>query len=137
ENFESFAELLPEDFTPVYLGTNPSEKQLERGLSFEGKTNVKDLIALVSLMDFLISNDSGIIHIAAALGIGVGAIFGPTVPALGFTPFGSRHVIIENKDLKCRPCSLHGPRTCPKKHFKCMLDISPEDVLMQVKKFFE
>lgn len=98
-------------------------------LNLTGRTSMEELIALVGKVDVLLSNDSGIVHIAAALRKPVVAIFGSTVPQMGFAPFGNKHKIIEvDRKMKCRPCGLHGPKECPKGHFRCMLDIDPEIV---------
>lgn len=137
ERFEKLADMLPESVTPVFLGVSPRQEELNRGVSLEGKTSIKELIGVVSLLKALVSNDSGIIHIAAALGVRTIAVFGPTVPDMGFAPFGDEHIIIQNKDLSCRPCGLHGPRSCPKKHFRCMLDIPPEEVYAELRKIVE
>jgi heptosyltransferase-2 len=57
------------------------------------------------------------------------AVFGPTVPAFGYTPWGARNRIVEHEGLACRPCSSHGPRVCPLGHHRCMREIAPGDVL--------
>jgi heptosyltransferase-2 len=60
-------------------------------------------------------------------------IFGSTTKELGFFPYKSNAVVIE-KDLSCRPCSHIGKQICPKKHFRCMNDINPDEVLEGIKK---
>jgi heptosyltransferase-2 len=77
----------------------------------------------------LIANDSAAGHIASAVGTKVVSIFGPTVPAFGFAPYGEGNIIIEHPDLYCRPCRIHGSKKCPEKHFRCMLEVTPEDVV--------
>jgi heptosyltransferase-2 len=81
----------------------------------------------IGLLDLLISNDSAPVHIAESRGTPVIAIFGPTVPAFGFAP--SKGAVCEVKGLSCRPCAIHGGRRCPKRHFRCMVDLLPEVVL--------
>jgi heptosyltransferase-2 len=72
----------------------------------------------------LFSNDTGLMHIAAALKIPVVSFWGNTIPAFGMTPYYGKHLvpckIVENKQIACRPCSKIGHHTCPKKHFHCM-----------------
>jgi heptosyltransferase-2 len=80
---------------------------------------------------WIVSNDSGLMHTASAVGIPVIAIIGSTVKEFGFMPRGVRNLILENKSLSCRPCSHIGKSSCPKKHFKCMKEITPESVLGQ------
>lgn len=56
------------------------------------------------------------------------ALFGPTVRELGFFPRGEHTKVMEVQGLDCRPCGLHGPKKCPKGHFKCMVDLTPDKV---------
>ncbi|MHB8852878.1 MAG: glycosyltransferase family 9 protein [Ignavibacteriaceae bacterium] len=73
----------------------------------------------------VICNDSGLMHAATAVGTPVLAIFGSTVTEFGFAPYKSKNSILENKLLTCRPCTHIGRESCPKKHFKCMLELTP------------
>ena len=72
----------------------------------------------------VITNDTGLMHIAAAFRKPVVSVWGNTVPELGMYPYIVTHpervAIIEQKGLSCRPCSKIGYRTCPEKHFNCM-----------------
>jgi heptosyltransferase-2 len=65
-------------------------------------------------------------HTACAVKVPVIAFYGSTVREFGFTPFRNKNLILENNTLSCRPCSHIGRESCPKKHFKCMLEITPE-----------
>lgn len=85
--------------------------------------------------EFIVCNDSGLMHTAVSVGTRVAAIFGSTVREFGFYPYADNSIVIENDDLKCRPCSHIGKDSCPKKHFKCMLEITPELVYNELKKF--
>jgi lipopolysaccharide heptosyltransferase II len=85
----------------------------------------------------ILTNDSGLMHTASAVGVPLIAIFGSTVREFGFFPVGAQNLIFENKSLSCRPCSHIGKSSCPKKHFKCMKEITPEFVLNQLLKFKE
>ena len=76
-------------------------------------------------------------HIATAFDVPTLAIFGPTTRELGFFPYGEGHRVIEVKDLPCRPCALHGGRKCPLGHFKCMNDISVDEVFNNAKEMLE
>ena len=71
-------------------------------------------------------NDSGLMHTACALKIPVLTFFGSSVKEFGFTPYKNNNLILENNSLTCRPCSHIGRERCPKGHFRCMLEISPE-----------
>ncbi len=102
-----------------------------RVLDLSGKTSLPVLAALISRVQCYLTNDSGPMHLAWAQHVPVTAIFGPTVRALGFFPRGQSTVV--EIDLPCRPCGLHGHKSCPQKHFRCMKDIDPERVWNDVR----
>jgi heptosyltransferase-2 len=89
------------------------------------------IAALMSRCSAAVSNDSGLMHLAAARGLRVVAIFGGTVPELGFAPVGEDHAVLVHR-VPCQPCSLHGLEKCPKGHFRCMKEIPPETVRAQL-----
>lgn len=93
-----------------------------------GETNLDDLRRIYPMLRMMISNDSSPIHYASAFNVPTLAIFGSTVPQLGFGPLADGSEVAELADLACRPCSDHGPKTCPLGHFKCMRDLTPEVV---------
>ncbi|MEK7822786.1 MAG: HAD-IIIA family hydrolase [Nitrospirota bacterium] len=107
---------------------NPPSPPLVKGgkggiLNLAGKTNLRELMALISECDAFISNDSGPMHIASALFVPVAAIFGSTDKAVT-GPLGDGHRII-SKDIPCSPCL---ERECPERHLRCMTEISTDDV---------
>lgn len=106
-------------------------------INLAGKTKLKELFCLISQMDVFITNDSGPMHIACAYNVPTVAIFGPTVPEFGFSPWGKRCAVMERKGLRCRPCGKHGSFHCREGHFKCMLDISVDEVFAAVKRFVD
>ncbi|MBN2103929.1 glycosyltransferase family 9 protein [bacterium] len=93
-----------------------------------GDLTFMETAALVQQSKIVVSNDTGVMHMAGAVGTPVVAIFGPTTQHLGFFPFRCNSVVVEHPDLACRPCSFHGTKTCPKKHFRCMKDVTPDKV---------
>ncbi|HEC85735.1 MAG: lipopolysaccharide heptosyltransferase II [Candidatus Parabeggiatoa sp. nov. 2] len=95
-----------------------------------GQTTLPEAVDLLSLMQFVITNDSGLMHVAAALDKPMIAIYGSSNP--GMTPPLSNNAHILYLGLKCSPCYQ---RTCPKKHLKCLRDIKPEQVLDMLKSY--
>ncbi len=93
-----------------------------------GRTSLKALAAWMDRVALLVTNDSSPLHVAAARGTPVVAVFGATTLDLGFGPFHGRSRVVQ-ADLPCRPCGLHGGRACREGHFRCMRDIPPEAVL--------
>ncbi len=79
----------------------------------------------MKLCKVIYANDSGLMHVAAAVKVPVIAFFGSTVKEFGFFPYNAKNVIVENNDLSCRPCTHIGKSHCPKKHFKCMMELTP------------
>lgn len=98
-------------------------------LNLTGRTSLRELMAVLSRAALLLCNDSGAMHLGAALGVPIVAVFGPTVEAFGFFPSGEKTAVIQNAGLDCRPCALHGGRRCPKKHFRCMTDVTVDRVV--------
>ncbi len=96
-------------------------------IDLTGKTPIADLPALLSQCHLFLGNDSGAMHVAAAVGLPVVAIFGPSDP-LGTAPVTSRYTIVQDRPY-CSPCFL---RRCPTDH-RCMQRITPEMVESAVK----
>lgn len=86
------------------------------------------MAALLSRCSAAVSNDSGLMHLAAARGAPVVALFGSTVPELGFAPAGDGHAVLRRRE-PCQPCTLHGRASCPRGHFRCLTGIAPGEVL--------
>jgi heptosyltransferase II len=97
--------------------------------------SIPHLAALFQAADVVISNDSGLMHLAAGVGAPVVAAFGPTVEEFGFYPFRARSEVV-SRDLPCRPCSAMGTERCPLGHFRCMLDIQATDVVQAVERLW-
>ncbi|MDD3049948.1 MAG: glycosyltransferase family 9 protein [Candidatus Cloacimonetes bacterium] len=93
-----------------------------------GATAIAETIALISASSAIISNDSGPMHIAAALNKPQIAIFGATHTKLGFRPLNEKAIVLQS-NICCQPCSLHGGTICPNGHFNCMRTITPELLL--------
>ncbi|MBN3035496.1 MAG: glycosyltransferase family 9 protein [Bacteroidales bacterium] len=99
-----------------------------------GKLTIGQSASLIEGSFLVITNDTGLMHISAALGKRIISLWGNTVPAFGMFPYlpgeGSR--IMEVKGLPCRPCSKIGFDKCPKGHFNCMEMISGDEIVKEV-----
>ncbi len=102
-------------------------------VNYSGKLNYETLSNVIYHSELIICNDSGILHLAEALGKKVICIFGSTVKEFGFYPQLKSSIVFENNSLTCRPCSHIGRSHCPKKHFKCMEDISNSNLILAIK----
>jgi len=100
------------------------EKEVDFATNYCGKTSVNESARIIEESKLLITHDTGMMHIGAALKKDVLSIWGNTVPKFGMTPYqaGSNSQIFEVNNLNCRPCSKIGFDKCPKGHFKCMVD---------------
>lgn len=108
------------------------EQSGKQGVNLVGKADLQTFIALADRARVCISNDSAPMHIAVARNVPVVAIFCATTPDLGYGPYSDRAVVVERKDLACRPCSHHGTITCPRRTEECMRLVTVQDVLASV-----
>ncbi|NLK62641.1 MAG: lipopolysaccharide heptosyltransferase II [Fusobacteria bacterium] len=97
-------------------------------INLVGKTSLLETAEIIKRSDVIVTNDSSPIHIASAFDTYIIAIFGATVKELGFYPWSKNSIVVENKNINCRPCGLHGGNRCKYGHFRCMMDISVEKV---------
>lgn len=100
------------------------------GRDLTNGSNLRESCAILAACAVLVTGDSGPMHLAAAVGTPVLALFGPTTREWGFFPAGPHDVVLQ-QDLACRPCSLHGNKACPRDG-ECLRSIEPQDVLAQV-----
>ena len=98
-----------------------------------GKFSLNESADLVRRAKLIITNDTGLMHIAAAFNKPVLSLWGNTVPEFGMYPYYSQPSIpnlkFEIRDLSCRPCSKIGYNECPLGHFKCMELIDPVSLM--------
>ncbi|MEY4804920.1 MAG: hypothetical protein RL331_1441 [Bacteroidota bacterium] len=102
-----------------YLDQLQKEATDQNVVNLAGKLTLLQSAALMASAQHNYVNDSGPLHLASATNAPVSAFFCSTVPEFGFGPLSDVSNIIEVKDLACRPCGLHGHKSCPKGHFKC------------------
>ena len=97
-----------------------------------GDLTLNQSAAYISTAELVVSHDTGIMHMAAALKKPVISIWGNTIPAFGMTPYYGNQQVWERKfeisGLSCRPCSKIGFDACPKGHFRCIRELSPDDI---------
>jgi heptosyltransferase-2 len=97
--------------------------------------------SLIQQSKGVFTNDTGLMHIAAAFQKPIVSLWGNTVPELGMYPYiplnKERVVIIEKKGLSCRPCSKIGHPSCPKKHFNCMNQLDIKEIAISLQKISE
>jgi ADP-heptose:LPS heptosyltransferase len=100
-----------------------------------GKFSISESADIVRKSKLVITNDTGLMHIAAAFKRPIISLWGNTVPAFGMTPYYGTSmvadVILQVNKLWCRPCSKIGYAKCPLGHFKCMEKINADDVLQR------
>ena len=110
--------------------TGTSNKNL---VNLAGELSLLESAALMKDADMNYVNDSAPMHLASGMNAPVTAIYCSTVPAFGFGPLSDKSFIIETiEKLDCRPCGLHGHRSCPEGHFNCALTIQKEQLLATI-----
>ena len=118
----------------LVIGSNQDRAMVEStmtgitgGASAYVGSDIARLAGLLSLCQLTVGNDSGLLHLAAAVGSRVISMFGPTSPILGFAPLAPGNVAV-TRGLACSPCSYHGNRPCRYERMLCMEDIEPSEV---------
>lgn len=139
EKWIEFLQLLPNEIKIFLIGASA-----DKILCDEIKNTLaeKSIVNLCGELSFLESaalmqnaamnyvNDSAPMHIASAMNAPVTAVFCSTVTWFGYTPLSDESFVVEKDEpLYCRPCTTHGRRECPEKHFKCALDIKKGQLL--------
>jgi heptosyltransferase-2 len=115
------------------LGNTLEEIDSKKIFNAAGKMSLNESAVLLKHASAVITHDTGMMHIAAAFQKKIISIWGNTVPDFGMYPYlnkesSSKFKVIENNNLNCRPCSKIGFDKCPKGHFKCMNDLSIQEI---------
>ncbi len=111
-----------------------------------GKFNLTESADLVRRARVVVTNDTGLMHVAAAFKKPIVSLWGNTTPQMGMFPYygfndlkeniAPQLEIVEVNNLSCRPCSKLGHKQCPKKHFKCMNNIAIDQIVSTVERFW-
>ena len=139
---EKMVELCSKTEDPIVLLGDKTDSQKAQSLSelcgekvFNGcgVFNINQSASVIQQAKVIITPDTGLMHIAAALRKKVISVWGNTVPDFGMYPYypegKENYYIVEVQALSCRPCSKLGYKTCPKKHFRCMMEINIDKIL--------
>lgn len=95
-----------------------------------GKLNLLQSAALMQKATMNFVNDSAPMHLCSSVNAPVTAIYCSTIPAFGFGPLSNNSHVVETKEaLDCRPCGMHGFKSCPKGHFNCAKQIKTEQLV--------
>ena len=140
--YGELARRLASDGFAIWVLGGPDERTLAADIGHHGGPDVRDLtghdlrnaVLALAAADAAVSNDSGLLHVAAALGTPSIGIFGPTSP-WHWAPLNPLHAVMETAtELACRPC--HKP-VCRLAHHRCMRDIPVDEVLAAVRRAVE
>jgi len=103
-----------------------------------GKYNINQSASLVKQAGVILTPDTGLMHIASAFKKKIVSVWGNTIPEFGMYPYlpGPESEIMEIKGLKCRPCTKIGFSQCPKKHFKCILDLDDDAIAKKIRALY-
>ncbi len=120
---------------PAEQGQGEALSALDPGrvVNFCGKTSLQQSAYLIQQSNQVLTADTGMMHIAAAFHKKIVVLWGNTVPKFGMFPYyghqPNRAIHFEVQDLSCRPCSKIGFQSCPKGHFRCMMQQDVDGIL--------
>lgn len=144
EKWQELLAALPHTYN-IYLLGGPGDKAACQKIAdspahpsvvnLAGELGFLESIALMESAEMNYVNDSAPQHFASSVNAPVTAVFCSTVPAFGFGPLSDERQVVEIEErLYCRPCGLHGHRTCPEGHFRCAKEIKTEQLLWWISK---
>lgn len=139
-HFASLAQLVRQAGAQVWIFGSGKDSEIAQAIvdaagcedvyQLAGKTSLDQAVDLLSLAKVVVSNDSGLMHVAAALDRPIVALFGSSSP--GFTPPLSDKAKVLSLNLACSPCF---ERVCPLGHMDCLNKLQPQSVFLEVKPF--
>jgi heptosyltransferase-2 len=153
EQWKKLCEMVP---YPIILLGGPEDRESGNLIAKQdpikvynacGKFSINESADLVNRAQVIVTNDTGLMHIAAAYKKPIASLWGNTSPQLGMFPYygynnikervAPNSLICENKNISCHPCSKLGYVKCPKGHFKCMNQLNMQDVNNFILKFWK
>lgn len=140
QGFQKVAEfLLTQGVKVVLVGSKSDEPvctKVSKGLdvvNLAGRTTISEAMFVIKHAGLVVCNDSMSLHMASAMKIPTVAIFCATSPEFGYGPWKNRAIIIERKNLACKPCRPHGSPECPNGTETCIKDLSADEVIKATK----
>lgn len=145
---EYFVQLITNISYPVILLGGKSEveeslwienqlKNQKKMLNLCGKTSLNVSASILKKSEWVITHDTGFMHIGCAFQKKMIVLWGNTCPEIGFAPYNNPQAVNISIDLACKPCSKLGLHQCPKEHFHCMKKITPDLVLEKLFLFLD
>lgn len=131
QRWQQLSSILINDYDILWVGKGNLPENMY-GKSLVNKTNLRQLCAILNQSAMLLTGDSGPMHLANGVNIPLLALFGPTTKEWGFFPVGN-NVHILQKNISCRPCSLHGKQKC-KQQESCLERISNNEIIENIHK---
>ncbi|MGK9368098.1 glycosyltransferase family 9 protein [Melioribacter sp. Ez-97] len=135
--------LIEEDYFVILIGGGedvPLCERLSEGygesdlISLAGKLTVVESVALLMNCHALISNDSAPVHMAMATDTPVVDVYCSTIPDFGFYPYTRFSSVVSYDGLECKPCGIHGHKSCPIKTFDCGHLLDPELIINETER---
>jgi ADP-heptose:LPS heptosyltransferase len=152
EKWKEFCAMVP---YPVILLGGPEDREDGQLIAAQdpikiynacGKFNLNESAYIVKKAKVVVSNDTGLMHIAAAFKRKIISLWGNTAPEMGMYPYygynntreiiSPNSIVMENKELYCHPCSKIGYNKCPRGHFKCMNELKMNELSKYVEIFW-
>lgn len=113
------------------------QRRVPEVMNLCGETSLATLSEVLGACNALVCNDSGSMHMAAVANTPIVSVFGPTVLEFGYQPWSNDFIVLEKKNLKCRPCSLHGGEKCPIGTHECMKMIRSDEAIAALRSFVD
>lgn len=128
------------NYNIVYIGGKKDfslceqlHKQVSRStFNLAGKLSITETIALLNRSSLLLSNDSAPTHMGMAADIPVLTLFCSTIPDFGFYPYNNKSCYLSIDGLDCKPCGIHGRKSCPINTFECGIKLTPALVIEKI-----